>query len=51
MDRYTNFGNVDGRRISVPKTAHVTDEKETNITVEALDAIKGKYFYTLGLLI
>ncbi|ETS85954.1 hypothetical protein PFICI_03979 [Pestalotiopsis fici W106-1] len=40
--KYTNFGNVEGRRISVPKTAHVTSEKETNITVEALDAIKGK---------
>lgn len=41
--RYTNFGNVDGRRISVPKTAHVTSEKETNITTEALEAIKGEY--------
>ncbi|KAF7534342.1 hypothetical protein G7054_g6326 [Neopestalotiopsis clavispora] len=38
--KYTNFGNVDGRRISVPKTAHVTSEKETNITTEALEAIK-----------
>lgn len=35
----------------MPKTAHVTDEKETNITVEALDAIKGKQasLYTLAI--
>jgi sarcosine oxidase/L-pipecolate oxidase len=40
-NRWTNFDDVNGRRISVPKTAHVTEKKETNIPMKALDAIKG----------
>ena len=31
---------MNGQRISIPKTAHVTDDKETNITLQALSAIK-----------
>ncbi len=31
---------MNGSRISVPKTANVTEEKETNIPLQALDAIK-----------
>ncbi|KAK9776223.1 putative FAD dependent oxidoreductase [Seiridium cardinale] len=38
--KYTNFERVGGRRISVPKTAHVTAEKESNITRQALEAVK-----------
>ncbi|KAI0473375.1 FAD dependent oxidoreductase [Xylariaceae sp. FL0804] len=38
--KWTNFDEVDGRRLSTPKTAHVTDKKETNIPMVALDAIK-----------
>ncbi|KAH6638583.1 FAD dependent oxidoreductase [Truncatella angustata] len=38
--KYTNFEEVDGRRISVPKTAHVTEQKETNITLQALRAVQ-----------
>lgn len=39
--RYTNYNDVKGRKISVPKTAHVTEEKETNIPLEALESAKG----------
>ncbi|KAH8905810.1 FAD dependent oxidoreductase [Coniochaeta sp. PMI_546] len=38
--KYTNYATVNGSRISVPKTANVTEEKETNIPLQALDAIK-----------
>jgi sarcosine oxidase/L-pipecolate oxidase len=38
--RYTNYADVKGNRISVPKTANVTEEKETNIPIQALNAIK-----------
>ncbi|KAI0836483.1 FAD dependent oxidoreductase [Hypoxylon sp. FL0890] len=38
--KWTNFKDVRGKRISVPKTAHVTEEKETRIPVEALNGIK-----------
>jgi hypothetical protein len=38
--RYTNYATVNGNRISVPKTANVTEEKETNIPLQALGAIK-----------
>ncbi|KAI1863399.1 uncharacterized protein JN550_009510 [Neoarthrinium moseri] len=38
--KYTNYQDIDGRRISVPKTAHVTDDKEANIPLEALEAAK-----------
>lgn len=40
--KYTNYATVHGRRISVPKTANVTDQKETNIPLQALGAIKCK---------
>lgn len=41
MIRYTNFQTLpSGKRISIPKTAHVTEEKETNIPFQALAAIK-----------
>lgn len=39
--KYTNFDEVDGRRISVPKTAHVTRTKETNVPLKSLQGIKG----------
>ncbi|KAI1134630.1 FAD dependent oxidoreductase [Hypoxylon sp. FL0543] len=38
--KWTNFKDVRGKRVSVPKTAHVTEEKETRIPVEALNGIK-----------
>ncbi|CAJ2504666.1 Uu.00g120600.m01.CDS01 [Anthostomella pinea] len=38
--KWTNFDEVKGRRISVPKTAHVTEQKETRIPKPALDGIK-----------
>ncbi|KAI8630188.1 FAD dependent oxidoreductase [Xylariaceae sp. FL1651] len=38
--KWTNYGDVAGKRISVPRTAHVTEEKEENIPATALDAIK-----------
>ncbi|KAF3064047.1 L-pipecolate oxidase [Daldinia childiae] len=38
--KWTNFQDVGGRRISVPKTAHVTDQKETRIPIDALNGIK-----------
>jgi len=39
--KYTNYATTaEGKRISVPKTANVTEEKETNIPLQALDAIK-----------
>ncbi|OTA56649.1 FAD dependent oxidoreductase [Hypoxylon sp. EC38] len=38
--KWTNFKDVRGKRISVPKTAHVTEEKETRIPTEALNSIK-----------
>ncbi|KAI1483155.1 FAD dependent oxidoreductase [Daldinia eschscholtzii] len=38
--KWTNFQAVGGRRISVPKTAHVTEEKETRIPIDALKGIK-----------
>ncbi|KAI0391261.1 FAD dependent oxidoreductase [Xylariaceae sp. FL0594] len=38
--KWTNFSNCGGKRISVPKTAHVTQEKETRIPVPALEGIK-----------
>ncbi|OTA96211.1 hypothetical protein M434DRAFT_393066 [Hypoxylon sp. CO27-5] len=38
--KWTNFRDVCGKRISVPKTAHVTEEKETRIPIEALNGIK-----------
>ncbi|KAI1469043.1 FAD dependent oxidoreductase [Daldinia caldariorum] len=38
--KWTNFQDVGGRRISVPKTAHVTEEKETRIPIDALNGIK-----------
>ncbi|KAL7622650.1 hypothetical protein AAE478_008163 [Parahypoxylon ruwenzoriense] len=38
--RWTNFEDVRGRRISVPKTAHVTDQKKTRIPIDALNGIK-----------
>lgn len=40
--RWTNFGDVDGKTISVPKTAH-TVKKETNIPLTALNAVKGTH--------
>jgi sarcosine oxidase/L-pipecolate oxidase len=40
--RWTNFKNVKGQQLSVPKTAH-TPEKETNIPFAALNAIKGPH--------
>jgi sarcosine oxidase/L-pipecolate oxidase len=38
--KYTNYATVRGKRISVPKTANVTEERETNIPLQALEAIK-----------
>ncbi|KAI0097060.1 FAD dependent oxidoreductase [Hypoxylon sp. NC0597] len=38
--KWTNFKDIRGKRISVPKTAHVTEEKETRIPIEALNGIK-----------
>ncbi|KAI1097390.1 FAD dependent oxidoreductase [Jackrogersella minutella] len=38
--KWTNFEDVRGRRISVPKTAHVTEQKETRIPMDALNGIK-----------
>ncbi|KAL1869339.1 hypothetical protein Daus18300_005551 [Diaporthe australafricana] len=40
--KYTNFDEVDGHRISVPKTAHVTKSKETNVPLKSLQGIKGE---------
>ncbi len=37
--KWTNYGDVAGKRISVPKAVYV---KETNIPVPALEGIKGK---------
>ncbi|KAI1334501.1 FAD dependent oxidoreductase [Xylariaceae sp. FL0016] len=38
--KWTNYDDVNGKRMSTPKTAHVTQRKETNIPFPALDAIK-----------
>ncbi|KAI8961324.1 FAD dependent oxidoreductase [Daldinia sp. FL1419] len=38
--KWTNFQDVGRRRISVPKTAHITEQKETRIPIDALDGIK-----------
>ncbi|KAI1775929.1 FAD dependent oxidoreductase [Hypoxylon cercidicola] len=38
--KWTNFEDVGERRISVPKTAHVTEQKETRIPTDALNGIK-----------
>ncbi|KUI69073.1 L-pipecolate oxidase [Cytospora mali] len=38
--KYTNFDDVNGRRISVPKTAHVTEKRETNVPMKSLMGIK-----------
>ncbi|ROV87735.1 hypothetical protein VMCG_10588 [Cytospora schulzeri] len=38
--KYTNFENVNGYRISVPKTAHVTEKKETNVPMKSMAGIK-----------
>ncbi|KAI1497961.1 FAD dependent oxidoreductase [Biscogniauxia marginata] len=38
--KWTNFDNVGGRRLSVPKTAHVTKEKEDRIPTQAMAGIK-----------
>ncbi|KAI0173080.1 FAD dependent oxidoreductase [Hypoxylon sp. FL1284] len=38
--KWTNFEDVGKRRISVPKTAHVTEQKETRIPTDALNGIK-----------
>lgn len=38
--RYTNFEDVNGRRISVPKTAHVTEKRETNVPLKSMIGIK-----------
>ncbi|OKL62196.1 hypothetical protein UA08_02323 [Talaromyces atroroseus] len=39
--KWTNYDTVgDGQRISVPKTAHVTDKKESNIPKKSLNSIK-----------
>ncbi|KAK7730349.1 hypothetical protein SLS53_009049 [Cytospora paraplurivora] len=38
--KYTNFDNVNGRRISVPKTAHVTEERETNVPLKSMEGVK-----------
>ncbi|KAI2627668.1 FAD dependent oxidoreductase [Hypoxylon sp. NC1633] len=35
--KWTNFEEIQGKRISVPKTAHVTEQKETRIPLDALD--------------
>ncbi|SPN99719.1 related to fructosyl amino acid oxidase [Cephalotrichum gorgonifer] len=40
--KWTNYDDVNGLRISVPKTAHVTEKKETRIPITALEGIKGK---------
>lgn len=40
--RWTNFEDVRGHRVSVPKTAHVTEQKESRIPIEALNGIKGE---------
>jgi sarcosine oxidase/L-pipecolate oxidase len=39
--KWTNYDDVNGKKMSVPKTAHVTEDKELNIPVLALDGIKG----------
>ncbi|KAI2617948.1 FAD dependent oxidoreductase [Hypomontagnella submonticulosa] len=38
--KWTNFEDVRGHRVSVPKTAHVTEQKESRIPIEALNGIK-----------
>lgn len=38
--KYTNFDDVNGRRISVPKTAHVTEKRETNVPLKSMIGIK-----------
>ncbi|KAI1405055.1 FAD dependent oxidoreductase [Hypoxylon fuscum] len=38
--KWTNFEDVRGRRISVPKTAHVTEQRESRIPVDALKGIQ-----------
>ncbi|XXG95303.1 hypothetical protein Hte_001564 [Hypoxylon texense] len=38
--KWTNFEDVSGRRISVPRTAHVTEQKETRLPTDALNGIK-----------
>ncbi|KAI0879981.1 FAD dependent oxidoreductase [Annulohypoxylon maeteangense] len=38
--KWTNFEDVREQRISVPRTAHVTDHKETRIPIDALNGIK-----------
>lgn len=32
---------MNGRRISVPKTAHVTQERETNVPLKSIEGVKG----------
>ncbi|OTA99759.1 hypothetical protein M426DRAFT_67223 [Hypoxylon sp. CI-4A] len=38
--KWTNFEEVCGKRVSVPKTARVTEQKESRIPVDALNGIK-----------
>ncbi|KAI1388106.1 FAD dependent oxidoreductase [Hypoxylon trugodes] len=38
--KWTNFEDVRGRRVSVPRTAHVTEKKETRVPIDALNGIK-----------
>ena len=39
--RWTNYQNVQGCSISVPKTAHITEQVETNIPMKAMLVVKG----------
>jgi len=42
--KWTNYSNVaGGKRLSVPKTAHVTEDKEARIPIPALEGIEGVY--------
>ncbi|KAI0890851.1 FAD dependent oxidoreductase [Annulohypoxylon nitens] len=38
--KWTNFEDVRGHRISVPRTAHITENKESRLPIDALDGIK-----------
>ncbi|ORY71122.1 FAD dependent oxidoreductase [Pseudomassariella vexata] len=38
--KWTNYDDVEGRRISVPKTEHVTEKKEKNLPLTSIAAIK-----------
>ncbi|KAI2462960.1 FAD dependent oxidoreductase [Annulohypoxylon bovei var. microspora] len=38
--KWTNFEDVRGQRISVPRTAHVTEQKESRLPIDALNGIK-----------